>query len=763
VNQHPFHESRWSSLTDYALLVGSGAGAIASFATQNAAIASLPVTALVAMGLLNRRRIDRLLAYADEQMGDLESRVGQDLASVKEQVTALPTPEALLQLQRSTIEHSDRALVQFSEALADTRQDFQQRLAAVESPDLSHIYQETAQLQDQYTYVCTTLSNQSKQIERLSHLPRMEAAEAEVAQIKTDLMQLRVSLDSLSSESKTAQSTLQDAVRHLDRRLRQVPNSADPNMLKSEIRELMKAMADLIPRREFMVLSEKLHTLQESQETLRQTLNRLRSSKDGALHGVGHSEDAELKALKSEILKLTSGLKQIETRLEDMAIPFDITAEIRGTTATYLSGLQWQLSLLEQQTQDLAQRQADITLPSPNRLLGGTATLHDTGNNANGAQWLLAFRGEALRETWSAIDQAIFEALDTVSERLVLVWPWSDSVALEQRLLERFTEVLGRGCRLEIGWCHPGDRTQGRFLKPIARQWQLTTAHRQRLKTTLSHLLPLKQQYPDHFSFKILGTDEQFLVCDRTYAIVGLHALPASSSTFPELDVRVKTPEIGIVNRLLHRFDHASALPEDDTAFFNRAITRYDLHDPDGAIADFTHVLRLKPTDAVTLNNRAILWAEKKNYPRTFEDLNRALEADAEQFAARCNRGWLLLHQGQINRAIADFDQAIQSNPKSALPYFYRGIARQRLTDSKGAIADFTQAIKATPQVALPYCYRGTAYHRLGDIPRAISDLETAASLFHAQGEHRSLAQVTQTLSTLKQAELNQPVKLHSA
>jgi hypothetical protein len=52
------HPSRATSSAEYALIVGSGVGAAASLAVQQLAIASLPVTMLVAMGLLNRYRLD---------------------------------------------------------------------------------------------------------------------------------------------------------------------------------------------------------------------------------------------------------------------------------------------------------------------------------------------------------------------------------------------------------------------------------------------------------------------------------------------------------------------------------------------------------------------------------------------------------------------------------------------------------------------------------------------------------------------------------
>ncbi|NEQ46028.1 MAG: hypothetical protein F6K00_21795 [Leptolyngbya sp. SIOISBB] len=766
-NQSP--SSRWSPLADYALMLGSGVGAVASLATQNAAVATVPMTALVAMGLLNRRRVEQLVKRNNGAIADLKGQFFSEVSVLTEQVSALPSPEAITQLQRSAMAYTDRNITHCIESLDRTERDLNQRLDTLASPDLSGLHQETAALRDQYIEMCTSVSNLSKQVERLSHLPRMEATETDVSQLKTEVMQLRVSLESVGSESKTAQATLQDAVRHLDRRLRQMPNGADPNMLKGEVRELIKAVSDLVPRRDFLALAEKLKIVQESQETLRQTLDHLRSTPEATANDqvcLMPSARNEMQQFQADLVTLSSGLQQVESRLEDIAVPFDITTEIRGTTATYLSGLQWQLSMLEQQTQDLMDKQQAWAAQPQQHLPEATSRPSGTYSpeNKHQCEWLMALQGRSTESGWSAIDQALFRALDEVSERLVLVWPWASTLELDQRLVERFAELLAGGCRLDIGWCHPGDRHQGRLLKSIAQQWRLTTAQRRLLKSTLNLLLPLKQKYPDRFSFKILGTKEQFIICDQQYAMVGLQSLPATSSVFPELDVRVKTRDSTVIAQLLQRFEQPDALPEDADAYFNRAVTRYDLRDAEGAVMDYAQVLRLKPDDAVALNNRGLIWAEKKHYQRALDDFDHALSHHPQLFAARCNRGWLQMQRGYLDEAIADFSQAIQTQQAdTAIPYFYRGHARQNLGDILGAISDFTQAIQKNSRAALPYCYRGAAYQRQNDFNRAIHDLETAASLMHAQGDHRSLAQITQALTALKRVELTQPLALHSA
>ncbi len=88
-NQPP----RITSSAEYALIVGSGVGAAASLAVQQLAIASLPVTMLVAMGLLNRyrldNRVDQHLAEADNPKYIQQQQPSPSVT----QTTVTPTPE----------------------------------------------------------------------------------------------------------------------------------------------------------------------------------------------------------------------------------------------------------------------------------------------------------------------------------------------------------------------------------------------------------------------------------------------------------------------------------------------------------------------------------------------------------------------------------------------------------------------------------------------------------------------------------------------
>ncbi|MDB9528126.1 helix-turn-helix domain-containing protein [Oscillatoria sp. CS-180] len=91
----PKSDPKLSSASEYALIFGAGVSAAASLAAQQVAAASLPVTALVALGLVNRRRLDQQIKEGHPQDSRLEEQSTRDVSSgqLKQQVTASPLPE----------------------------------------------------------------------------------------------------------------------------------------------------------------------------------------------------------------------------------------------------------------------------------------------------------------------------------------------------------------------------------------------------------------------------------------------------------------------------------------------------------------------------------------------------------------------------------------------------------------------------------------------------------------------------------------------
>lgn len=133
----------------------------------------------------------------------------------------------------------------------------------------------------------------------------------------------------------------------------------------------------------------------------------------------------------------------------------------------------------------------------------------------------------------------------------------------------------------------------------------------------------------------------------------------------------------------------------DAFAYVDRAMTEEAAHDYDGAIADFTKAVQLKPDFADAYDFRAIAKGVK----------------------------------GDLQGQIADFTKAIEVKPDDAFAFLNRGLAKQDIKDMDGAIADWTKTIELKPDEPYAYNYRAAARRAKGDIDGANADHNKAIEL----------------------------------
>lgn len=128
-------KSKLSSASEYALIVGAGASAAVSLAAQQAAAASLPITALVALGLVNRHRLDQQVKEGMPLDSRLEEQSLSENDSLQQRITTSPLPERLV-AQAQVVPHQNYS-VGFSRK---QRAAFdQERLMAAQKESLKEI------------------------------------------------------------------------------------------------------------------------------------------------------------------------------------------------------------------------------------------------------------------------------------------------------------------------------------------------------------------------------------------------------------------------------------------------------------------------------------------------------------------------------------------------------------------------------------------------------------------------------------------------
>jgi tetratricopeptide (TPR) repeat protein len=166
--------------------------------------------------------------------------------------------------------------------------------------------------------------------------------------------------------------------------------------------------------------------------------------------------------------------------------------------------------------------------------------------------------------------------------------------------------------------------------------------------------------------------------------------------------------------------------PNNESAYFNRGLTRDYLGDKPGAIDDYNQAIKFIPNYADAYYNRGCARSELGDKQGAIDDYNLAIKFNPNYVDAYLNRGNARYQLGDKPGAIADYNQAIKINPNDALAYNNRGLARYELGDKQGAIDDYNLAIKINPNFATAYYDRGNAKSELGDKQGAIDDYNLA-------------------------------------
>jgi tetratricopeptide (TPR) repeat protein len=348
------------------------------------------------------------------------------------------------------------------------------------------------------------------------------------------------------------------------------------------------------------------------------------------------------------------------------------------------------------------------------------------------------------------------EALEKAQQRLILVWPWAGQQTLDDALIRKFEAFLSKGRQLDIGWCQLTDRHEERLLSKIRRGW-LADAKLQTTQESLQKFLKLKKAHPTAFQFKILGTSENFLVADQEFAVLGITDTLKTHLPFSEVQLKLRTKDAEVIQRLTRCYDHPKLADDDLTSYWNRAVTRHELGDKAGAIADYEHILHISPDDAMTYAYRGLVHYDLGNLAAASSDFSQSTLLNPHQFAAYCNRGFIHAEQGDQGAAISDYSLAIEEFPDCAIAYFYRGMAWQKLENFQEAIADYGEALRYLPETAVVHYYRGLSYQKLKQYGGALAHLEKATQIFSAQGNAVNAQKAARALTKVQQILVAHP------
>ena len=163
--------------------------------------------------------------------------------------------------------------------------------------------------------------------------------------------------------------------------------------------------------------------------------------------------------------------------------------------------------------------------------------------------------------------------------------------------------------------------------------------------------------------------------------------------------------------------------------YFKRGLAKSGQKDLDGAIADYTEAIRLRPNLAFAYNNRGNAKTYKGDIDGGIADYTEAIRLNPNEVIYYVSRAQSRFDKGDFDGTIADFTEAIRLNPTHASYYLNRGIASRKRGYTDRALADFTEAIRLDPKYGRAYVNRGVIREGQGDLSGATADYTEASRL----------------------------------
>jgi tetratricopeptide (TPR) repeat protein len=159
--------------------------------------------------------------------------------------------------------------------------------------------------------------------------------------------------------------------------------------------------------------------------------------------------------------------------------------------------------------------------------------------------------------------------------------------------------------------------------------------------------------------------------------------------------------------------------------------------DLQGAIADYTEALALRPEDVVSRLNRAVRSAQLGRFPEALADLERAL-ATRDSVVGRRVRAKVFAKAGDRLTALDDLDRALAYDPTDARTWHLRAHVLADAGDVPAALASYSLAITLEPRLALAWAQRGALRLRQGDAVGAAGDLAEALRVADREWSYRA-------------------------
>ncbi|MFN6563827.1 MAG: tetratricopeptide repeat protein [Nostoc sp. ChiSLP01] len=191
-----------------------------------------------------------------------------------------------------------------------------------------------------------------------------------------------------------------------------------------------------------------------------------------------------------------------------------------------------------------------------------------------------------------------------------------------------------------------------------------------------------------------------------------------------------------------------------ENKLYQEGVNKYDIANYEGAVQDFSQLIKLEPKNALAYNKRGDAYYRLGDYEQAQADSSQAILLNPQDANAYYDRGFALYELGKYKEAIADYTQTIKLNSQDAYAYYGRGLARIQIKDNKGALGDFTKAIAIKPEYTEAYLQRGILRRRLKLRQAAIQDFDKIIKINPSDAKAYYQRGLTQVINNQKDAAL---------
>jgi len=147
------------------------------------------------------------------------------------------------------------------------------------------------------------------------------------------------------------------------------------------------------------------------------------------------------------------------------------------------------------------------------------------------------------------------------------------------------------------------------------------------------------------------------------------------------------------------------------------------------AIRELNRKLEDNPNDTAARYRRGQLYASNNDFPRAekdFDEIIRVNPRDAEAFNNRC---WVRAMLGDLTSALNDCDEALRLKPNYADGLDSRGFVKLKIGTPRNAIPDYDEALRLQARKASSLYGRGIAKLRTGNAAGGNADIAAAKAI----------------------------------